>query len=158
MRTRIEIHYLAEHPEFVETLAQWHYAQWKSMMDDDSVARRVAVLTARSNWRAIPTILVAIEDDELCGSAALIESDMETRPGLTPWLSEVYVAPEFRRRGIASMLVRRMVDEARGLQIPLLYLFTTGPWREQLYAGLGWSVLERPSYRNVERVIMSIRP
>jgi GNAT superfamily N-acetyltransferase len=82
---------------------------------------------------------------------------MDTRRDLTPWLADVFLSPDFRRRGIASALVRRVVDEARTLDVSELYLFTTGPWRERLYAGLGWSVIDRPIYLEIERVLMSIR-
>jgi len=154
----IEIDYLANHPGFVPTLAEWHYAQWNRMVDHDSVERRLVELNDGATRLAIPTVLVALEGGELRGSATLAAYDMETRPDLTPWMTNVYVTPEFRRRGIASALIRRVVQEAKALGVPELYLFTTGQWRESLYAGLGWSVMERPIYRGVERVIMSIQP
>ena len=78
---------------------------------------------------------------------------METRRDLTPWMTDVFVAPEFRRRGIASALVRRVMEEAKAIGVPQLFLFTTGPWRERLYAGLGWSVIDRPIYLEIERVL-----
>jgi GNAT superfamily N-acetyltransferase len=154
----IEIEYLADHPDFAPTLAEWHYQQWNHLHADDSVAGRLKFLRARSNRRKIPEVFVAIEDGQLRGSATLAEYDMETRRDLTPWMTDVFVAPEFRRRGIASALVRRVVEEARALGVPQLYLFTTGPWREKLYADLGWSVIGRPVYLDVERVLMAIRP
>jgi GNAT superfamily N-acetyltransferase len=154
----MEIAYLADHLDFVPALAQWHYRQWNWQHENDSVASRLDSLTAAANRRRIPSVFVAIENGELRGSATLAPYDMETRRDLTPWMTHVFVAPEFRRRGIASALVRRVVDEARALDISELYLFTTGPWREKLYADLGWSVIDRrPIYLEIERVLMSIR-
>lgn len=49
-----------------------------------------------------------------------------------------------------------IVGEAADLGVAKLYLWTTGAMREALYAGLGWSVLERPMYQGVERALMSI--
>ena len=103
-------------------------------------------------------MLVATLDSELAGSAMLAESDMETRRDLTPWMTDVFVKPEFRRRKIASILVRRVVEEARELGVGELYLFTTGAMREGLYAGLGWTVIDRPVYQHAERALMSICP
>ncbi len=154
----MEIGYLADHLEFASTLAQWHYREWRNFFENDSVERRLTLLAARSNRCAIPTIFVAFENGELRGSATLAESDMATRRDLTPWMCDVYVAREFRRRGIASALVRRVVLEAKQLKVPEVYLFTTGPEREGLYASLGWSVVGCPDYLGVERVLMSIRP
>ena len=116
------------------------------------------LLRARANHRKIPTLFVAIEGEQLLGSATLAEHDMEIRPNLTPWMVDVFVAPEFRRRGIASALVKRVVREAVELSVARLYLYTTGAMREKLYADLGWKVLERPIYLGVARVVMSIVP
>jgi GNAT superfamily N-acetyltransferase len=139
-------------------LAQWHYEQWQALEKEDSPERRLALLHARANHRAVPTVFVALDGARLLGSATLAERDMETRLELTPWMVDVFVAPEFRRRGGASAIVKRVVREAAELGITQLYLYTTGPWREKLYAGLGWSVRERPIYLGIERVIMSIAP
>jgi GNAT superfamily N-acetyltransferase len=154
----MEIGYLADHLDFALTLAGWHYEQWKGLHENDSVGQRIEFLKAGANRLKIPAVFVAIENGELRGSATLAASDMETRRELTPWMIDVYVAPQWRRRGIASQLVHRVVVEAAALKVAELYLFTTGPWREQLHAGLGWSVIDRPIYLGIERVLMSIHP
>lgn len=154
----IEIAYLADYPDFAPKRAEWHYQEWNRLHANDSAARRLESLRARSNRRRIPSVFVAVESGQLLGSATLAEYDMETRRDLTPWMTDVFVAPEVRRRGIASALVRRLVEEAKALKVAQLYLFTTGPWRERLYASLGWSVIDRPIYLEIERVLMTTRP
>ena len=141
----IEIHYLADFPAHAPLLAQWHYEQWRELEEGDSPERRLNLLRARANHRSAPTVFVALDGERLLGSATLAEHDMETRLNLTPWMVDVFVAPEFRRQGIASGFAE-------------LYPYTTGPWREALYAGLGWSERERPIYLGIERVLMSIVP
>jgi N-acetylglutamate synthase-like GNAT family acetyltransferase len=54
------------------------------------------------------------------------------------------VAPEYRRQGVGSALSRRATEEARGLGIPTLYLFTFD--KQGFYARLGWATLEEVSY------------
>ena len=154
----MEIRYLADCHEHAPTLAQWHFEQWKHFVENDSVERRLRLLLEHANHRAIPTVFVALDDAQLLGSATLAEFDMETRRDLTPWMLDVYVAPQFRRRGIASALVRRVIREAADLEVARLYLFTTGSMREALYYGLGWTVIDRPMYLGVERVLMAIAP
>jgi N-acetylglutamate synthase-like GNAT family acetyltransferase len=51
------------------------------------------------------------------------------------------------------MLVQRVMQEARGLGVPRLYLFTLD--REKFYAGLGWRLCERAIYRDREIAIMA---
>jgi N-acetylglutamate synthase-like GNAT family acetyltransferase len=77
---------------------------------------------------------------------------MDTRPKLSPWLASVYVAAEHRCQGIGSALVRRVVEEAAALDVQRLYLFT--PDQERFYARLGWSVIERCTYRGYPQVVM----
>ena len=157
------IEYLADHPDFGATLAVWHFEQWgradsPGHFEGDSVEQRLRLLREAANRRIIPTVFVALLDSQVAGSATLGASDLETRKDLTPWLKDVFVTPEFRRRGVASMLVRRAVQEAADIRVREMYLFTTGSWREGLYAGLGWKVIDRPLYRDRERVLMSIEP
>src|ERR1700730_8621758 len=159
----MEIHYLADVLAHAPMLAQWHYDQWHALAvarsgKEDSPERRLNLLLARANRRVVPTVFVAVDGERLLGSATLAEHEMETRLELTPWMVDVFVALEFRRRGIASALVKRVVREAAELGVAELYLYTTGPWREKLYASLGWSVCERPVYLGIERVLMSIVP
>jgi GNAT superfamily N-acetyltransferase len=122
----VEIEYLADHLEFVPLLAKWHFDQWKDFVDGDSLDRRLRLLRARAKHREVPTVFVAFDVAQLLGSATLAEHDMDTRLDLTPWMVDVFVAPEFRRRGIASAPVRRVVREAAELGVTELYLFTTG--------------------------------
>jgi len=72
---------------------------------------------------------------------------MDIRPALTPWLSGVFVAPEHRRRGVGAALIERVVQEARALGKPRLYLYTSGSGA--LYLRLGWCVAERTFYREL---------
>ena len=156
----MQIGYLADHAAFVPTLARWHHAQWSYLSPGDSVERRIAGLRKQSGRRQIPTTFVAYDttkagDKVLIGSASLIAQDMDTRPELSPWLASVYVAAEHRRQGIGSSLVRRVVEEAAALGVERLYLFT--PDQEQFYAGLGWTTVERCTYRGYPQVVMTLR-
>ncbi len=152
----IAIEYLCDQLDFAPTLARWHFEAFGGLIEGDSSERRRSELIESAGRRAIPSVFVATEAGRLVGSATLAPSDMDTRPELTPWLADVFVAPEFRRRGIASALVRRVVREAGDLGVPEVYLFTIGSMRERLYAGLGWKVIERPVYMGAVPVLMSI--
>jgi N-acetylglutamate synthase-like GNAT family acetyltransferase len=79
---------------------------------------------------------------------------METRMNLSPWLAGVFVSPEQRRRGIGSALVQRVIEEATGLGVQRLYLYT--PSAQQFYARRGWLLVERTSYRGVDVAVMSL--
>ena len=149
-----ELYYLADKPEHIPTLAAWHFAQWGELNPVNDVAARIARLQTHLQKQAIPTTFIACDEDELLGSAALVTSDLDIRPKLTPWLASVFVAPAARTRGVGSSLVQRVMQEARTLGVPRLYLFTLD--REKFYTSLGWRLLERAIYKNHEIAIMAI--
>jgi N-acetylglutamate synthase-like GNAT family acetyltransferase len=150
----MEIVGLAEHPEFIPTLAVWHHNQWAYLNPDGSVEKRIASLKAELESDGIPKTFVAVSGNTLLGSASLIPHDMETRMELSPWLASVFVAPELRKRGVGSALVQHVIQEARSLGWRTIYLFTM-PDKESFYARLGWSLMEKTDYHGHRVVIMS---
>jgi GNAT superfamily N-acetyltransferase len=152
----MKIGYLADHREHIPRLAGWLHAQWGYLHENDSVERRAARLELRATRGGVPVTFVAVDGETLLGSASLVDDDLETRPELTPWLASVYVAPEHRGRGVASALVQRVVEEARGSGVDRLYLWTTD--QERLYARLGWEPVERMPFQDEDIVVMTIDP
>jgi len=150
------IELLADHLDALPTLARWQHSEWGDLRVGDTLEARTARLEREVGRDQIPLTVVALANTEVLGSASLVAHDMDTRPELTPWLAGVFVGPEYRRRGIASELVRRIVAEAARLRVPLLYLYTMQS--EKLYENLGWAVEERTKYRGHEVVIMTCKP
>lgn len=150
------IEYLADHPEALPVLAEWQHQEWGHLRGNDTVEKRMGRLRTSLSRDRIPLTVVALHEGNVLGSASLIPHDMETRMELTPWLAGVFVGPAYRRKGIASELVRRITAEAAKLKVPLLYLYTVHS--EKLYAGLGWTLQERTTYKDQNIVIMTYPP
>jgi N-acetylglutamate synthase-like GNAT family acetyltransferase len=148
--------YLADHPEVILTLARWQHAEWGQSSADTTVEARTARLQGWCYRDRIPLTVVALDNGQVLGSASLVDRDMETRMELTPWLAAVFVGEPYRRQGIGAKLVRRIMDEAGRLDIPLLYLYTVHS--ERFYAALGWTLLEHSSYREQKIAIMTYAP
>ncbi len=152
----MNIEYLADYPNVLPILAEWQHREWGHLRAGDTVEKRRVGLKGYSNRDRIPLTVVALDNGVVLGSASLVFHDMETRMELTPWLASVFVGEEYRRRGIGAELVRRIMAEAGKLDVPLLYLYTVHS--EKFYAGLGWALQERTSYREQEVVIMTYVP
>lgn len=152
----MRIEYLADHPEALDTLVQWQHREWGHVRGGETLDQRRMRFAGSLNRDQIPLTVVALEGDEVLGSASLIAHDMETRMDLTPWLASVFVGEQYRRRRVGGKLVRRIMAEAGKLKVPLLYLYTVHS--ERLYASLGWIVTERTSYREQPIVIMTYTP
>jgi GNAT superfamily N-acetyltransferase len=153
MSTPVQIGYLADHQEFIPTLAEWHFREWAYLRRGDSVENRISILRERSGRTELPITFVASSGRDLLGSAMLIASDMDTRPELSPWLAGVFVAPEHRRTGVGRALVDHAVRKATELGFGTLYLFT--PSAQDFFLRLGWHIIEHTSYRDTDVVIMS---
>jgi GNAT superfamily N-acetyltransferase len=149
-----KIDYLADHPAFIPELARFHFAEWSCLRPGEPLEGRTQRLRASCGHGSIPTVLVAFDGAILLGSAMLTAHDMDTRMDFSPWLAGVFVVTEHRRKGIGSALVGRIVEGAKALGVPRLYLYT--PKAERLYASLGWNVLERTTYRDMRVVIMRL--
>jgi predicted N-acetyltransferase YhbS len=74
------------------------------------------------NADRIPMTVIALDDGEPIGTAALTEHDMETHRELSRWLGGVYVIPSARGRGVARALVRDVMDRVAAFGVPVLYL------------------------------------
>ena len=149
----MEIELVADRPEFIRTLAEWHFREWAYLRPGDSVANRVQLLQQRSGRQELPITFVASSGGELLGSAMLIHHELDTRPDYTPWLAGVFVAPAHRQRGIGRALTEHVVREAAVRGFLTVYLFT--PSAEDFFSQLCWSIVERTRYRNTYVTIMS---
>ena len=150
----LDIAYLADLPHHLPELAAWMHDEWGAMVPGGTVETMAEKLRPRLRRRAIPCAFVALDGGRLAGSASLVERDMMGHPEWSPWLAGVYVHRDFRGRGIASALSERVVEEARSLGAPSLYLHTTD--RQRLYARLGWRVESEDDFRGMRVTLMSL--
>lgn len=106
----------------------------------------------------MPSVLIAVDGDQLLGSANLVACDLPVRPTLTPWLAQLFVEPRQRRHGIGAalvraVLVRAVLGRAGDCSHDRAYLFTSGTL-PQYYARLGWRPIEHLQYLGKERTLM----
>ena len=142
---------LKDVPEHLETLAQWHQQEWSYLNPGQTLADRIEKMQKYLNDDFVPSTFVALSN-ELMGSAAIVEHDMEDRPELSPWMASVYVAPASRRQGIGSQLVQHVVEQAQRHGLRDLFLYT--PNQAKFYERLGWHCLEQTPYHGHDMTIM----
>ena len=148
----MNIDFLGQHLNVLPELAKLHFDEWKHLSLDTTLEDRVLKLRKMAESSDVPFFVVAIDMNELVGSAALVKEDMRTRKDLSPWLASVFVKPEFRRSGIGTSLVRRIEGEATRRGMRKLFLFTEHA--RDLYSKLGWYDLEECEYQGVDIAIM----
>jgi GNAT superfamily N-acetyltransferase len=82
-----------------------------------------------------------------------VREEIDPKHDLTPWLAALYVAPDYRNRGIASALVRAIEQHAQDVGCQELYLYTVTA--EPLYTKLGWTGRDRFESSGEQFVLMS---
>jgi N-acetylglutamate synthase-like GNAT family acetyltransferase len=137
----MQISCLADHPEFIETLAPWVWEYWRPIFTADTLQDRVAKFRTHLNRDTLPIAWVAHSGSQVLGTASLRSHDLPGREDLTPWLGGVFVAPQFRSQGIGKALCQTVEHNARQLfHIKTLYLFTLD--KQAWYDHFGWEMLE----------------
>lgn len=91
--------------------------------------------------------LIAEEDGKLLSTAAVIYYDLPpsftNKIGVRGYVTNVYTAPEHRRKGLSKMLLTKLLDDARSRGIKKLWLGASKLGRP-LYEKLGF--LQQESY------------
>lgn len=147
--------FLCDVPECIETLANWHVAEWAWLDPQMSVASTSDELRKQTVAHAIPTTIVAIDTNKrVLGSVSLLQNDHQKIRQYSPWLASLYVRKSMRGQGIGQDLVSRCVALAEKLGVSQLYLYTDA--HVAFYTALGWSVVETVSFGQFEVTVMGL--
>jgi GNAT superfamily N-acetyltransferase len=138
--------------DHVDTVASWTYAEWGHLHPGSTGEWWREAFRRECGEDGVPSVFVAMQGNRPVGTAALMAEDMDSRRDLSPWLASVFVLPEWRGRGIASALIRRVEEEAAASGFRQFYLYT--PDQQTLYRRLGWQDHEALSYRGEDVTIM----
>lgn len=114
-------------------------------------------LRAQQAWLAQPSDyelpLLATVGGIPAGCCLFVRAEIDAKHDLTPWLASLYVAPDFRKRGIGAALVRAIEQHARGVGCGELHLYTSRA--EPFYARLGWIARERFDWHGERLTLMA---
>lgn len=125
---------VSERPDLAPLIARWRVEAFFQYPGGYTIEAMTARILAPDSGPRESFMLFA--DGEPAGTAGLVRSDLESRQDLTPWLAGVFVPPDFRGRGHASALVRRVEAFARDAGLERIWLYTSSA--SGLYRGLGW--------------------
>lgn len=84
----------------------------------------------------IPRFYIALRNERIIGTYALIRNDLNSRQDLYPWLACLYVDPEYRGKAIGSLLLEHAIQEAAKKGFKSVYLTTD---LEDYYEKYGWT-------------------
>jgi GNAT superfamily N-acetyltransferase len=119
----ITVGFLYESPEHVPELAAWAYEQWHKR-NNTNYTYVLKDYTLRGRKNSFPLTWVAYVKGRPVGMVTLKKHDLLSKRDLSPWLSALYVVPEFRKMGIGSVLIESMKSYCLSRNFKALYLFT----------------------------------
>ncbi|HET8747403.1 MAG TPA: GNAT family N-acetyltransferase [Ramlibacter sp.] len=132
---------LANHQELVPLLCGWFRDEWPEWYGPDGPGDAAADVSAfAASETCLPVGLVAFEDTNPVGVAALKSESLPTHKHLTPWAAAGLVLPSHRGRGIGHQLLGAVVKHARHLGFERVYCGTATA--VTLLRRSGWSELE----------------
>ncbi len=140
----LEITPLCEKSEFAPLLARWTYDEW---YQDRSIEFEfiLGAFRLRTRDESLPLSFICFYDAVPAGMVTLKLDDLWSRKDLNPWLSSLYVVPEYRNRGVGHKLIDAVIETARKRGCPRLYLFIGSrrrEWLEQYYLRRGWEIVD----------------
>lgn len=121
---------LREKPELMNLAAQWFNSKWG--------VPKEAYLECMQSYLNGETELgwyLCLDGDNIVGGMGVIENDFHDRKDLTPNVCAVYTDENYRKLGIAGVLLNMVVDDLKSKGISPVYLVTdhTG-----FYERYGW--------------------
>lgn len=157
----MEMAYLADQPEHINTLTEWLSKNWGSDEGGFSQEEWRTKLLQHLNTKSIPLTIVALHHKRCVGTASLVFHDLKGQNHLSPWLSYVYVTPECRNKGIGTYLVKTLIRKAQMLGCTKLYSYQCEPLVKKFkdkYLGLGLNAIDKINLNNESIIIMEIDP
>jgi GNAT superfamily N-acetyltransferase len=140
-----------ERPDLVSVVARWLWDEWRRE-DGYSLEEMIAKVAKRRSPSGPEQCFVLLVNRAPVATASLTQHDLPARLDLKPWLAEVFVKPEFRRRGFASKLVGCVETACRSAEIPTIWLFTSSA--AYLYSRLGWHAVGIEVYNGTSTILM----
>jgi N-acetylglutamate synthase-like GNAT family acetyltransferase len=148
---------LAEHPHHWQTAAEWSYEAWQHDFPSDTVQTYLdQYALAQSKPEQLLEVFAAVTDkDQLLGVSTLVHDDeLPDAPEPGPWLAAVFVTPDARKLGVGSALVQHVVNRARELDYPKIYLYTEH--QENWYASTGWVKIRDIIFLGLHHTVMHL--
>lgn len=121
---------LRERPELMNTAAQWFNSKW-GVPEEAYLACMQDYLSGNTEYGWY----LCLDGDKIVGGMGVIENDFHDKKDLTPNVCAVYTEEDYRKKGIAGVLLNMVVDDLKSKGISPVYLVTdhTG-----FYERYGW--------------------
>ncbi|MFJ5770560.1 GNAT family N-acetyltransferase [Psychrobacillus sp. NPDC093180] len=130
----MEIFEIQQRPEFFHEAVKLFWEQWGN--ESNYKFYEDCMIHSGKAPNSLPRFYVAIENDAIIGTYALLRNDINSRQDLFPWLACLYVDPAFRGNSIGEQLLEHGLQVTARLGHEKLYLSSD---LEGYYEQYGWT-------------------
>jgi len=140
----LKIYPLSEKKSLYPILAYWSYQNWylKRNIPFQLILHEYK---RRAEIDALPLSFIAFWGELPVGMVSVKETDMLRRQDLSPWLSALYVSPEYRNKGIGTELILSVLNLCSYKGFKRVFLFIDSRNLKKLegfYGTRGWVFLD----------------
>lgn len=125
-----------DHAELLEQAVQYFWTHWGT--ESNFNFYKDCIIQSCTTDSEIPRFYLAMEDEQIVGSYALLRSDLNSRQDLCPWFACLHVESSHRGRRIGALLQKHAAEEAGKMGYSRLFLCTD---LERYYESTGWSYI-----------------
>jgi GNAT superfamily N-acetyltransferase len=129
---------LRDCPEHLESVARWCAVAFAG--SEKAADRVAAALREHLEERPYPFTLVLLYADRPVGCVHGVESELDERPDLEPFIAALFVVEERRGEGLGSLLLNAAERQARAAGFATAYLCAWS--RPEWYIARGWTIVE----------------
>jgi len=133
----IEIKHISEVVEHIEAVSKWLHSEWGTESNYEFFLSIVSHSLDKNN---LPQTFVALSNGVPIGTIGIWRCDMVSRQDLYPWISALYVVPEYRNAGLGEKLQNKALDYSKALGFSKVYLYSD---IENYYEKAGWEVIDK---------------
>jgi len=125
---------LSQRKDLLDAAIKYFWNCWGN--DSNYIFYKDCIIHSLNAKNALPKFFLALEDNKIIGSYALITNDLISRQDLMPWFACLFVNENKRSQGIAELLLKDGLHQARAKGFDTLYLSTD---LENFYENKGWT-------------------
>lgn len=124
---------LIDRPDLKERAAEWFHDKWYVPTEAylECIEEYIAGKT-KNGW------YLCLDGDKIIAGLGVIDNDFHDRKDLTPNVCAVYTDKDYRKQGIAGMLLEMVVEDMKSKEVSPLYLITD---HTSFYERYGWEFL-----------------
>lgn len=147
LKQEIQISNLKECHEWLPEVTLWHHNEWLRACElpeghperETKYQERLCALRLHLSSHKLPVTFVAHKNGAPIGTVSLVFYNVRNDQPPSEWLSNLYVVPEYRRRGIATELLEVAINHAKKLQLQRIFLYTRD--QAEYYQKRNWRFL-----------------